>query len=138
MPDPVTTKQHVRGLIEPAAMPTGSPRRPTAASTREIATAVADAYKRALGSGPGKISVHLASPATLVVLLESTMTVEERTLARLGQHERLREQRLAISAALEGHFRSIVERALGRRTFAFVSGIDTRRDIAVDVFTLGV
>jgi hypothetical protein len=67
-----------------------------------------------------------------------TTTVEEQALAALGQPERLREQRLAISAALEGHLRSIVERALGRRTFASVSGIDTRRDVAVDVFTLRV
>ena len=31
---------------------------------------------------------------------------------------------------------SIVEQALGRRTVAFVSGIDTHRDVAMEVFTL--
>jgi uncharacterized protein YbcI len=29
-----------------------------------------------------------------------------------------------------------VERILGRRTVAFVSGIDTREDLAVEIFTL--
>ena len=136
MPDPVATKQQVRWLIEAPAMQTESSPRPAVAPTREIAAAIADAYKRALGSGPGKVTVHLAPPATLVVLLENTMTVGERTLAALGQDEPLREQRLAITAALEGHFRSIVERALGRQTSAFLSGIDTRRDVAVHLFTL--
>lgn len=104
--------------------------------TVELANGIAGAYKEALGTGPGKATVHLASPGTLVVVLENTMTIQERTLAALGEDARLRESRLSITAALEDHFRSIVERALGRRTLAFLSGIDARRDVAVDVFML--
>lgn len=127
----------------------GRPRRPqqrvpktdsrpeaTAAQGLEIAEAIAGAYKDALGSGPSRVTVHFAPPATLVVVLEDTMTVEERTLAALGEDARLRQDRLVVTGALEDRFRSIVERALGRRTVAFLSGIDTRRDVAVDVFTL--
>jgi hypothetical protein len=64
------------------------------------------------------------------------MTIEERTLAALGEHKRLREHRLFLAAALEDHFRSIVERAFRRRTLGFLGGIDTGRDVTVDVFTL--
>lgn len=70
------------------------------------------------------------------MVLENTMTTEERTLAVLGEDERLREHRVVLTTALEDRFRSIVERALGRRIRAFVSGIDTRRDVAVDIFIL--
>lgn len=110
------------------------PKRPT--PTLEIATAFAAAYKDALGSGPGKTTVHLAAPATLVVVHEQTMTAEERSLVALGEDKRLREGRLILTTALEGRFRSIVEGALGRRTLAFLSGLDTRRDVAVELFTL--
>ena len=104
--------------------------------TLEIANAVAAAYKDTLGCGPTKARVHFAPPAMLVVVLENTMTREERTLAALGEDERLRERRLVLTTALEDRLRSIVERALGRRTLVFLSGIDTRRDVAVEVFTL--
>lgn len=108
----------------------------TAAPMLEIADAIAAAYKDALGRGPKKTSVHLAAPETLVAVLESTMTAQERTLAALGEDERLREHRLVLTAALEDRLRSIIERALGRRTLAFLSGIDTRRDVTANVFTL--
>jgi uncharacterized protein YbcI len=72
----------------------------------------------------------------LVVILEQSMTVAERNLAAMGEHERLRESRLFSQYALEREFRSIVEQALGRRTIAFVSGIDTRHDVAAEIFTL--
>jgi uncharacterized protein YbcI len=80
--------------------------------------------------------VHFAGADTLVVVLEDTMTIQERNLTSLGEQERLREYRLILTRGLEGRFRSIVERALGRRTLAFASGFDTLRDVAVEVFTL--
>jgi uncharacterized protein YbcI len=80
--------------------------------------------------------VHFAGADTLVVVLENTMTVQERNLASHGEEKPLRESRFVLTRALEGRFRSIVERALGRRTLAFVSGFDTLRDVAVEVFTL--
>jgi uncharacterized protein YbcI len=78
----------------------------------------------------------MAGHDLLVVVLENSLTVAERNLARLGEHERLRESRLFFQHALEHEFRAIVEEALGRRTLAFVSGMDTRRDVAIELFTL--
>jgi uncharacterized protein YbcI len=54
----------------------------------------------------------------------------------MGEHGRLRDARLFFQYALEHEFRAVVERLLGRPTVAFVSGIDTRADISVEVFTL--
>jgi uncharacterized protein YbcI len=119
-----TTRPHTDSSGEPAAP-----------ATLEIANEMVRAYKEAIGRGPTKAGVHFARADTLIVVLENTMTQEERTLAALGEVERLRQNRQVLTTALEDRFRSIVERAVGRRTLAFVSGFDTRRDIAVEVFT---
>ncbi len=115
---------------------TAAARESTAAPTLEIANAIVGVYKDALGRGPTKCRVHFAGADTLVVVLEHTMTVQERNLASLGEEKRLQEYRLALTRALEERLRPIVESALGRRTLAFVSGLDSVRDVAVQVFTL--
>lgn len=102
----------------------------------EIANAMVRLYKDAFGRGPTKARAQLAGHDILIVTLEDSLTVAERNLARLGEHERLREARMFIQYALEHEFRSIVEGILGRRTLAFISGIDTNRDVAVEMFTL--
>jgi uncharacterized protein YbcI len=102
----------------------------------EIANAIVRLYKEAFGRGPTKARAMLAGPDTLVVILENSLTVAERNLSRLGEHERVREARLCFQHQLEHQFRSTVERILGRRTVAFVSGIDPRCDVAVELFTL--
>jgi uncharacterized protein YbcI len=101
-----------------------------------ISNAMVRLYKEAYGRGPTKARAQFAGPDTLVVVLEDSMTVVDRNLAAMGEHERLREGRLFFQHALEPQFREVVERTLGRRTVAFVSGIDTRHDVAVEVFTL--
>jgi len=102
----------------------------------EISNAMVRLYKEAFGRGPTKARAQYAGPDTLVVTLESSLTVAERNLVAMGEHQRLREARLFFQYALEDQFRGIVEQALGRRTIAFVSGIDTARDVAMEVFTL--
>jgi uncharacterized protein YbcI len=102
----------------------------------QISNAVVRLYKDAFGRGPTKARAQFAGPDTLVVVLEDSMTVVERNLAAMGEHARLRDERVFFQYALEDQFRAIVERALGRRTVAFVSGIDTRHDISIAVVTL--
>jgi hypothetical protein len=46
------------------------------------------------------------------------------------------ELRLITRYVLEDELRSIVERTLGRRTVAFMSGIDVRQDVSVELLTL--
>lgn len=102
----------------------------------EISNAMVRLYKEAFGRGPTKARAQFAGADTLIVILESSLTVAERNLVAMGEHQRLREARLFFQYALEDQFRAIVEQALGRRTVAFVSGIDTQRDVAMEVFTL--
>jgi len=102
----------------------------------ELSNAMVRLYKDVFGRGPTKARASFAGPDTLIVVLEDSMTVAERNLAAMGEHGRLRDARLFFQYAVEGQFRSTVERILGRKTVAFISGMDTRNDVAVEVFTL--
>jgi uncharacterized protein YbcI len=102
----------------------------------EISNAMVRLYKEAYGRGPTKARAQFAGPDTLLVTFENCMTATERSLIVLGEHGRVRDTRLLIRHGLEDQFRAIVERALQRRTLAFVSGVDTRYDICVELFTL--
>ena len=102
----------------------------------EISNAMVALFKQAFGRGPTKARAQFAGHDTLLVILESSLTVAERNLVALGEHRRLREARLFLSQALEEQCRAIVEQALGRKTLAYVSGIDTARDVTINLFTL--
>jgi uncharacterized protein YbcI len=69
-------------------------------------------------------------------VLEDVLTITERTLLALDQIDGLRSSRLVVQQALEQRARSVVESALGRQTLAFITGIDPRRGVAVNLFTL--
>lgn len=120
----------------PAAVNGGRPDGATGSPLLRISNAMVRLYKEAFGRGPTKTRAHFAGPDTLVVVLEDSMTPAERHLAVLGEHERLREARHFLQYALEDEFRKVVEEITGRRTLAFVSGFDTKRDVTVELFTL--
>jgi uncharacterized protein YbcI len=102
----------------------------------ELSNAIVRLYKDAFGRGPTKARAYFAGSDTLVVVLEDSMTVAERNLVAMNEHDRLREARMFFQRALEREFRAVVEQTIGRRTVAFISGIDTHNDVAVEVFTL--
>jgi uncharacterized protein YbcI len=102
----------------------------------EVSNAMVGLYKEAFGRGPTKARAQFAGNDTLLVTLESSLTVAERNLVAMGEHQRLREARLFLLYVLEDQFRAIVEQALGRKTLAFVSGIDIARDVTIALLTL--
>jgi uncharacterized protein YbcI len=103
----------------------------------DVSNAVVRLYKDALGRGPTKARTQYAGPDAVVVVLEHSLTIAERTLVALGETERLKGNRQLFAQALEGPLRAVVEQTLGRKTIAFVTGIDTSCDVAVLFFTLG-
>ena len=102
----------------------------------EISNATVRLYKAAFGRGPTHARARFAGTDTLVVLLQDTMTISERRLAALGEHDRLKEHRLVLHRMLEPQIRTVVERILDRPTLGVISGIDTHRDLAAEVITL--
>jgi uncharacterized protein YbcI len=102
----------------------------------ELSREMVRLYKEQFGRGPTKAKTEFAGPDTVLCTLENSLTPAERSLAEMGEHQRLRDTRLYFQYATEDEFRGIVERVLGRKVRAFVSGMDTAEDLASEVFYL--
>ncbi len=122
------------------AQPVGAPPDHDGAPAQSMLSAVSNEmvkiYKDQFGRGPTKTRTHWAGPDVLVVTLEDTFTPAERSLRKLGEHERLRELRMVFQYAEIGVFCAPIERLTGRKVRAFVSGIDTEADLACELFVL--
>jgi uncharacterized protein YbcI len=105
-------------------------------SLAEISREMVRIYKVQFGRGPTKARTAFAGPDLVVCTLEDTLTPVERKMAAVGAHERLRDLRLYFQHITEEQFCEVIERALGRRVRAFVSGMDTRKDVAAELFYL--
>ena len=102
-----------------------------------ISKAMNDLYVEQLGRGAGRVRTEWAGPNTLVVTLEDTFTPAERTLVRLGEHQRLRDLRMVFQHASVPEFCEPVERLTGRKVRAFLSAIDTAVDgLSLETFVL--
>jgi uncharacterized protein YbcI len=93
-------------------------------------------YKEQFGRGPTRVRTNWSGDDTLVVTLEETLTPAERNLRKLGEHQRLRDTRLFFQYASVKDFCEPIERLTGRRVRAFISGIDTHEDVALELFIL--
>jgi uncharacterized protein YbcI len=109
---------------------------PATSPVLEISNGMVALYKDAFGRGPTKARALFADADTVLIVLEDAFTAAERTLLALGKTELLSESRLTIQQALETPARSVIEQALGRQTVAFVTGIDIRNGIAINLCTL--
>lgn len=94
------------------------------------------AVKRLWGRGPEYARVSFADENTVVVLLTGVLTEAERTLIAADRDGAVVSARGALHEALEPEIRAILEKYVGRRTYAFISGIDVDRDTASFVVTL--
>jgi uncharacterized protein YbcI len=94
-------------------------------------------FKEQFGRGPTKVRSSWAGPDVITVLLEDTLTPAERNLAKMGEHERLRETRSFFQYASVREFCEPIERLTGRKVRAFISGIDTEANgLCVETFVL--
>jgi uncharacterized protein YbcI len=103
----------------------------------QISNEMVRVYKEMFGRGPTRARAHWCGDDVLTVVLEDTLTPAERNMARMGEHERLRDMRMLFQYASVKDFCDPVERLTGRRVKAFMSGIDTIVDgTSVETFLL--
>jgi uncharacterized protein YbcI len=102
----------------------------------EISREMVRLYKELFGRGPTKARTEFAGPDIVLCSLENTFTPAERSLAEMGEHQRLRDTRMYFQAATSDKFREIIERLTGRKVRAFISGLDANADICSEVFYL--
>jgi uncharacterized protein YbcI len=111
---------------------------PTASSQNgvvlQISNEMVRIYKDLFGRGPTRARADWAGPDALLCTLEDSLTPAERKLADMGEHQRLREIRTFFQHVSENDFRESVERITGRTVRAFVSGIDTSKDVSSEIF----
>jgi uncharacterized protein YbcI len=102
-----------------------------------IANQMIRLYKQQFGRGPTSARTVWSGTDAITVFLESTLTPAEANLARMGEHERLRETRMFFQYASVAEFCEPIERLTGRKVRAFISGIDTQVDgLSVETFVL--
>jgi uncharacterized protein YbcI len=102
----------------------------------EISREMVRLYKDLFGRGPTKARTEFAGPDIVICSLENTFTPAERSLAEMGEHQRLRDTRMYFQSATADKFREIIERATGRKVRAFISGLDAGADVCAEVFYL--
>src|SRR3954471_3654333 len=92
-------------------------------------------YKEQFGRGPTKARTHWAGPDAMATFLEDTLTAAERNLAKMGEHERLRDMRMYFQYATIERFCEAVERITGRKIRSFQSSIDTKVEgMSIEIF----
>jgi uncharacterized protein YbcI len=102
----------------------------------EISNAMVHLYKELFGRGPTKTRTDYAGPDLLVTTLENSLTRIERTMVAAGEHERVRDLRMHFQYLGEDDFVGRIEQITGRKVRAFVSGMDTKHDVATELFYL--
>ena len=94
-------------------------------------------YKEQFGRGPRNARAQWAGDDAVVVFLEDTLTPAERNLVKMGEHQRLRDNRMFFQYATTREFCEPVERITGRTVRSFISGIDTEVDgLSIETFVL--
>ena len=103
----------------------------------DLSNAMVKLYKDQFGRGPTQARAVWAGDDMLVVTLEDTLTPAERSLVRMGEHERLRETRMFFQYATVREFCEPVELATGRKIRSFLSAIDTEVDgLSLEAFIM--
>jgi uncharacterized protein YbcI len=114
----------------------GASTEPQISKLAEISREMVRLYKSQFGRGPTKARSDFAGPDLIVCTLEDSLTPAEKRMAEMGDHQRLRDLRLYFQHATEEQFCEIIERVLGREVRAFISGMDTDKDVAAELFYL--
>jgi uncharacterized protein YbcI len=102
----------------------------------EISREMVRLYKSQFGRGPTRARSDFAGPDLIVCTLEDSLTPAERRMAGMGEHQRLRDLRLYFQHATEDQFCEVIERITGREVRAFISGLDTDKDVSAELFYL--
>ncbi len=103
----------------------------------EISNVMVRLYKDQFGRGPTKARSVWCTPDVVVVFLEDTLAPVERSMVRMGEHQRLRETRMLFQYATVREFCEPVEQITGRKVRSFLSGIDTEVDgLSMETFVL--
>jgi uncharacterized protein YbcI len=100
-----------------------------------VSNAMVALHKEQFGRGPTNARSYFAGQDTLVCVLDDVLLPAERKMADMGDHQRVRETRMAFQAAAADEFVSAVERIVQRKVRAFASATDVANNTVFENFT---
>ena len=100
-----------------------------------ISNAIVGIHSKHYGKGPTKAKTYLLDDV-VVTVMEDVFTTVERTLIDHDKAELVRDVRTTFQYTLRDEFTGAIREITGRETRAFISQIDWKADIAVEVFLL--
>jgi uncharacterized protein YbcI len=100
-----------------------------------ISNAVVGIHSKHYGKGPTKAKTYLVDDVVVTVLSDVFTTVE-RTLIDNDKAELVRDVRTTFQYTMRSEFTEAIHQITGREPRAFISQIDWKADIAVEVFLL--
>jgi uncharacterized protein YbcI len=101
----------------------------------EVTNAIVQLHSSHYGKGPTRSKSYLLDDV-LVCVMRDVFTTVERTLVEAGEHDKVRETRLAFQDAMKDRFTKAVEQVVGRRVLGVASQVLVDEDVAIEVFLL--
>jgi uncharacterized protein YbcI len=101
-----------------------------------VTNGIVQLFREYYGRGPTKAKSYLLDERIVVCVLEDTMTTVEQTLANCGEHGMVRQVRLRFQEAMALEFKTVVEKAMGRRVAAYHSQLTMQPDMGFEFFVL--
>ena len=99
-----------------------------------VSNAMVALHKEQFGRGPLTARSHFAGPNALVCVLEDVLLPAERKLVAMGDHQRVRETRVAFQVATANDFVAAAEQIVGRKVRAFASATDVVQNVVFENF----
>jgi uncharacterized protein YbcI len=101
-----------------------------------VTNGIVQLFREYYGRGPTKAKSYLLDERIVVCVLEDTMTTVEQTLVKSGENDMVRQVRLRFQEAMALEFKTVVERAMGRRVAAYHSQLTMEPDLGFEFFVL--
>jgi uncharacterized protein YbcI len=99
-----------------------------------VSNAMIFLHKDQFGRGPSNARSYFAGPDALLCVLEDALLPAEHTMVRMGEHQRVRETRMAYQVAATEEFVAAVERIVDRKVRAFASATDVAQNVVFENF----
>jgi uncharacterized protein YbcI len=103
-------------------------------SLAAVSNAMIALHKDQFGRGPSYARSYFAGPDALICVLEDVLLPAEQKLVRMGEHQRVRETRMAYQVAAADDFVAAVERIVSRKVRAFASATDVAKNVVFENF----
>jgi uncharacterized protein YbcI len=101
-----------------------------------VTNGIVHLFREYYGRGPNKAKSYILDERIVVCVLEDTMTTVEQTLVKCGHSDMVRQVRLTFQGAMAVEFRTVVEKAMGRRVAAYHSQLTMEPDMGFEFFVL--